>query len=78
MPAMMRVWVANGFVTRIDEYLDPDEQKALEKAGKLLEKTGTVIGGVLCADDDVSKLIFTVAKSKSGAWVGVCACRVES
>ncbi len=62
----------------LDEYLDPDEQKALEKAGKLLEKTGTVIGGVLCADDDVSKLIFTLAKSKSGAWVGVCTCRVES
>ncbi len=62
----------------LDEYLEPDEQKALGKAARLLEKTGTVIGGVLCADDEESKLIFTVAKSKSGAWVGVCTCRLES
>ncbi len=62
----------------LDEYLEPDEQKALNKAARLLEKIGTVIGGVLCADDNVGKLIFTVAKSRSGAWVGVCTCRIES
>ena len=62
----------------LDAYLEPDEQKALETAARLLEKTGTVIGGVLCAEDNVSKLIFTVAKSRSGAWVGVCTCRIES
>jgi hypothetical protein len=29
MPAMMRVWVADGCVTRIDEYLDPAQAGVL-------------------------------------------------
>jgi ketosteroid isomerase-like protein len=29
MPAMMRVWVADGRVTRIDEYLDPAQANVL-------------------------------------------------
>ena len=61
-----------------DEYLTPADQKKYAAAAKVLEDLETVVvGGVLCADP-VSKLVFTVAKTKSNAWAGVLTSRIET
>jgi hypothetical protein len=67
-----------GELESVDEYLGKEEQAAYAEATKMLESTGLVIGGVLCGDDEVSKLVFAVAKTSSGLWAGVLSCRIET
>ena len=62
----------------LDEYVEPDEQKAYKKAGKALEAIGTVVGGHLCAEDGASKLVFALARHEAETWVGLLTVRVET
>lgn len=62
----------------IGEYVLPDDQKAHERAGKLLSELSPPVGVVLCAEDHATKVAFTLAKAPSGAFVGILALRSET
>lgn len=61
----------------IDDYVDKGEQENYSGAAAVLESIGTVVGGHLCADDGASKIVFTLAETEPGTWVGLLAVRIE-
>ena len=64
---------------KLNEYVEADDQEAYGKAAKALQAaSSTIVGLCLCADDGDLKLVFTLAESNSGAWIGVVAVVIET
>jgi hypothetical protein len=62
---------------QISEYLVESDQQAIGAAITKLESLGPIVGVQLCADDQATKLVLTLAKS-GDAYVGVAVVRVET
>lgn len=62
----------------IDEYVDEESQESYREAAALLDEKETVVGGYLCADDEVSRIRFTFGKTSSDAWAGVITVGIET
>ncbi len=63
-----------------DEYLGKEELEVYERAGTLLETRDVVVGGVLCAADGATLLVFALARAagSDASWSGVMTFRVET
>ena len=62
----------------LEEWISEAEAEAYRRAAAVLDEIGSPVSIRLCAEDGVSKLIFTVARSRAGTQVGVLTLRVES
>ena len=61
-----------------DEYILEEERPRYDEAAKVLEDNGSVVGGILCGDDYITRMVFVVSQCKKDVWAGVLTVLIET